>query len=317
MMTTRARDDGIRHLEARMGRWKLERRTPAVRASRMIHWLFGHVLYPLGIAGATTLARTACRILGADMAVVTNPLGARFAFPAWDSYYGHYFYAGRDYEPEIARLLAAHAANSSASFLDCGANYGYWSVQAARVLQGGVVAVELHPATIALLTINANSAGRPVQVLNAAVWDEDGLAMSVTGTGQHEGHSAQVAEAAGAVRSRTIDSIVSELGLAPEHLLVKVDCEGAEVRALAGAANAAARGACFVLEDHGNDPQCRVSRRVFELGWHLAIFDAQADRWREIGTVDEVSGMKTDPARGYNVMAWAGTLQPALVRAFA
>jgi FkbM family methyltransferase len=306
----------------RMGDWKLEEKNVAVRLSKAIQWPFEHVLYRFGIPGASTVARAACRITSNETAVVSNGTGARFGFPAWDSYYGHYLYSDRPYEPEIVALLAAHAANNEASFLDCGANYGYWSVLAASVLREAVVAIELNPTTMEHLRRNTQMASRSIEVLNAAVWSEDGVSMGINTTGPNQSHSAEVVEAkSGApvpalaameVLSRSIDSIVREFSLRPDHLLVKIDCEGAEVMALAGAMESAKHGACFVLEDHGSDPTCSVSMRLFDLGWNVAIFDESKNQWNEVSSIDSVKQMKTDPVRGYNVLSWFGTLQPAL-----
>lgn len=303
-----------RPLAAVMDTWRFERRTPAVQIARSIQSLFEHTFYRIGIRGASTVAKTALRWIDDDLAVMVNGCKVHFAFPAWDSYYGHYLFNGRPYEPEITLLLAHHAANASAAFLDCGANYGYWSVLAAGVLQGGIAAVELNPTTYSLLERNARSALRPIETINAAIWDSDGVGIAIDRTGPNQSHSAAAAEdpASSEVRSRSIDSIIQEHGLQAAHLLVKVDCEGAEVRALAGATRAAEGGAAFVLEDHGADPNCTVSRHLFDLGWKVATFDETAHCWTLVDTLDAVRAMKTDAARGYNVLSWAQELQPSL-----
>ncbi len=306
----------IDSLASQMMAWRVESSTPAVRVSRGVQWLFDHALYRVGLRGATTISKLACRPFTNETAVVANARGARFAFPAWDSYYGHYLFGGVAYEPEITLLLAAHSTNQTASFLDCGANYGYWTVIAAGALNGRVVAVELNPTTIEWLRTNAARLGPRVASVNAAIWDTDGEAMSISRVGPNQSHSAELSTSDSEVRSRSIDSLVSELGLVPCDLLVKIDCEGAEIRALAGAAQTAARGACFVLEDHGSDPECAVSRRLFELDWNVAVFDDARRRWHRVFDVAEVKAIKTDPVRGYNVVAWSGKLQPPLEAAF-
>ena len=301
-------------LADRMQSWRFERQGAAVRIARTIQWVFERTFYRVGIHGASTIAKAALRGFDDDLAVAVNGCGAHFAFPAWDSYYGHYLFGARPYEPEITLLLASHAADPSAAFLDCGANYGYWSVLAAGVLQGGITAVELSPTTFKLLERNARSALRPVETINAAIWDSDGVGIAIDRTGPNQAHSAAAADDPGhsEVRSRSIDSIVTEHGLPPARLLVKVDCEGAELRALAGATSTAEGGAAFVLEDHGNDPGCTVSKHLLDLGWKLAIFDERTMHWTSVTTLDAVRAMKTDPARGYNVLSWAGDLQASL-----
>ena len=62
------------------------------------------------------------------------------------------------------------------------------------------------------------------------------------------------------------------------------------------------------------DRDCLVSRRLFELDFRVATFTD--GRWQETFTLAAVQAMKTDPDHGYNVLAWRGDLQPALLAAF-
>jgi FkbM family methyltransferase len=294
--------------------WRVHEYNAATRASSAIQWLFERGLYRVGIRGASTVSKAACRPLKNTRAVVRNEAGASFAFPAWDSYWGHYFYRGHAYEPELALLLAAQSTDPSASFLDCGANYGFWSAVARPILGGPVVAVELSPDVFRWLEDNAK--GSAITAVNAAVWNEDGVNMSILQEGPNQSHSAFVDANGQGVRSRSVDSLVEEFSMDPGHLLVKVDCEGAELQVLDGAKTTAAGGALFVLEDHGADPTCAVSQRVFDLGWQLAVYDENACGWKATTSIDDVRRIKTDPAKGYNVVAWSGTRQPSISNAF-
>ena len=296
--------EGVSHLFDQMTTWELEERSSAVRVCSTIHGLFESVLYRVGIRGASTVSKFASRAFKDRGAVVRNATGARFAFPAWDSYWGHYFYGRRPYEPEIALLIAAYASDGQSSFLDCGANYGFWSTVARPVLGGQVVAIELSPDIMSWL--DRNAAGTTITTLNAAVWSEDGVAMSILKEGPNQSHSAFVGKPGSGVLSRSVDSVVAERGIDPAHLLVKVDCEGAEVRVLQGAAHSASHGAAFILEDHGADTTCAVSSRVLELGWQLAIYIPSAGGWQTTNDLNDVRRMKSDRVRGYNVLAWTG-----------
>ena len=302
----------VRRLAARMDRWQLSKSSTAVRLSKLIQFSFEKVLYRLGIHGATTLGRAVCRQFGNDAAVVTNGTGASFSFPAWDSYYGHYLYSGLDYEPEISLLLAAHSANAKAAFLDCGANYGYWSALAASVLGGQVVAVELSPDIMTNLEANATLSSNAITVVNAAIWNIDGVPMNINRDGPNQGHSAEVASSGAEVVSRSIDSLVTEYSLDPRDLLIKIDCEGAEVNAVDGAIESARRGAAFILEEHGSDAECKISRHLFGLGWNVAMFDDTTRTWSKVTSISAIEAMKTDRVRGYNILAWAADLQAPL-----
>lgn len=297
-------NSGGEQLLQQMTTWELEERSSAVRVCSAIHWMFESVLYRVGIRGASTVSRFASRAFKDQGAVVRNATGARFQFPAWDSYWGHYFYGHHPYEPEIALLLSAYASDPRSSFLDCGANYGFWSAVARPILGGQIVAIELSPDVMSWL--ERNSADTAITTLNAAVWSEDGVAMSILKEGPNQSHSAFVGKTGSGVLSRSVDSVVAEQGIDPAHLLVKVDCEGAEVRVLQGASHTASQGAAFILEDHGADTTCAVSARVLELRWQLAIHDPSAGGWRVTADLDDIRRMKSDRARGYNVLAWMG-----------
>ncbi len=307
----------IRLVAAQMDGWRLREKLAAVRVSQLIRWCFEKVLYRFGLRGATTISRLACRFFSDDTAVMTNRTGALFAFPAWDSYYGRYLLGGIEYEPEISLLLAAHALNPRASLLDCGANYGYWSALASSVLGGSVVAVELNPDILKYLSENARLSSGLISVVNAAVWNVDGVPMAVNRQGPNQSHSAEVAFSGSEVVSRSIDSLVEEFSLEPANLVIKIDCEGAEVNAVDGAAESAKRGAVFILEEHGSDEECRISRHVFDLGWKVAKFDDASRTWSEVTTISAIENMKTDRVRGYNILSWATELQPALKVLFA
>jgi FkbM family methyltransferase len=293
--------------------WKLERRTPAVVVASSIHATFRHVLYRVGISGASTVTRPIMKLFGNAKATFVNPMGARFAFPAWDSYFGHYLYPGKQYEPELAGVLAACSVTDRGAFLDCGANYGYWSSLAAPLLKGQVVAVELDRNTTTLLQHNANLNKSSFKVINAAIWDSDGVSMSVAEIGSNQEFHAEIADASKSadkvVISRSIDSLVQEHALVGADLVVKIDCEGAEIHAVNGAVTTAAAGATFILEDHGNDPSCRVSKHVLGLGWSVAI-PAARGRWTVVTDVAQVKAIKLESHVGYNVLAWSGEPQP-------
>lgn len=127
--------------------------------------------------------------------------------------------------------------------VDGGANWGYWSLAAARLAAPGgrVLAVEPVPATAAALRRNLEASGcTAVQVVEAAlaaepgtvelsVFDDDpcGVAASV---GRPEGWRPAGSVAVPALR---LDDLLAERGMRPA--LVKLDVEGSELAALRGA----------------------------------------------------------------------------------
>jgi FkbM family methyltransferase len=121
--------------------------------------------------------------------------------------------------------------------LDCGANYGTFTRYASNRGAQLVVALEPGPQTAKCLERTfANDPG--VRVEPVGVWDED---CTLTLTQSSVSSSAdsfvlplEQTQGGLAVPVRTIDSLVESLGL-PRVDFIKMDIEGAECRALAGA----------------------------------------------------------------------------------
>lgn len=268
--------------------------------------VFESLVYPLGLRGASTVGRW---LLAERPVVFRRSDGARFSFPAGDSYYGHYLYRALPYEPEIAFLLE-HSGRDN--LVDCGANFGYWPCFA-RGMTGRVIALELSAANHAWLSRNAALNDGRFIALHAAAWSNDGTMIEVApGVRSHAGQSG--CPGASGVSSRSVDSIVAEYRLDPALTIIKVDCEGAEARVLAGAADTAARGGLFVVEEHGKDPTCALATALVADGWLLHHWD---DGWVP-ADVAAIAARKTDPRTGYNVLAHRpGVELPAAIRSTA
>jgi FkbM family methyltransferase len=253
--------------------------------------LFEKISYPMGVCGASTVGRW---LLAERPVLFTKPDGARFSFPAGDSYYGHYLYRVVPYEPEIAFLLENAGRDN---LVDCGANFGYWPCFAS-CMKGKIIALELCAANFAWLSRNAKLNNDRFVAIHAAAWSDDGVMIEVSpGVRSHAGQSGR--PGLSGVPSRSVDSIVAEYTLDPASTIVKVDCEGAEAQVLRGAAATAERGGLFVVEEHGKDPTCALARQLTDDGWVLHHWE---HGWVP-STVAAIAAQKTDPRKGYNVLA--------------
>lgn len=161
-------------------------------------------------------------------------------------YPGHSFteciWPGVDrYEPDVQGAVA-YFLRPGNTFIDCGANVGYFSILASDLVgpSGNVVSIEANPATRDLLAANLALNGRspPIHCALAAAAGEVDIFVSDRGDvysslrtgGLVRGESVRSHK----VRARTLDDVVGELGLNQVDL-VKVDIEGGELDVLRSA----------------------------------------------------------------------------------
>ena len=160
-------------------------------------------------------------------------------------------------------------------FLDAGAHMGLWSVRlAARASR--VYAVEPNPATAAALRENIalNGLSAVVTVLEVAAWDEDADLVLVHPPGHEDPRSGWVYATrwtGGAIRGCRLDGVLGDLGRLD---LVKIDTEGADIRALTGMAGLIRRcRPVLIIESHHDLPY------GYPLGDLLAAVAALGYHW--------------------------------------
>lgn len=245
----------------------------------------------------------------ANRVAITTP-GGQMWVNLDDGYWIKLILPGYEYEPEVRFLLRRLLAlEGRSAFLDCGANIGYWSIEASSMLpRQSVLSVEASPLVFSKLVENARLNGDRFQCRQAAVWsvNDEELRIGIDKVG-HAGNS--VVSSTGfptaPVMSVTIDSLAAELD--PQNdcrLLIKLDVEGAEVQALEGAQQTISeRAPIFIYEDHASDPRHLPTRHLMkELGFRVFLPD-EAGGLSEIESVDELGRIKRDRFRGYNFVA--------------
>ena len=179
----------------------------------------------------------------------------------------HAFWLGI-YEPHMQSLIAREVKAGSV-FYDIGANVGFYSLLAAKLVgDGKVLAFEPWSANLAHLRrhLSLNRA-RNVEVMELAVSDEVGSAFFQP---EATGAMGRLLEQ-GSVRvtTTTLDAMLHDNSAPPPHY-IKMDIEGAEAKALLGGQ------ACFrthkpvlFLATHGRDirEQCFEILRSFNYEW--------------------------------------------------
>jgi FkbM family methyltransferase len=167
------------------------------------------------------------------------PSGGRLLLDP-DHWFIEQYYAGlSDFEPDVQRALR-RLLEPGDTFVDCGANAGFFSVLAHDVMQGTgtVVAVEANPALLPQLNANldANGIGRPA--IHAAITSRSGVVdffaparMDPVGGLRRTEFFGDAEVSRIAVPASTLDDLIAAQQLERVDV-IKIDIEGGEIDAL-------------------------------------------------------------------------------------
>ncbi|MBB5751233.1 FkbM family methyltransferase [Prosthecomicrobium pneumaticum] len=229
----------------------------------------------------------------------------RFAFPYGDRYWSTLFDEDHVYSAAIDAFVDA-ARGLDYVFVDCGANFGYWSVRASAARAGGheAIAIEASGETVAALERNAALNDNRFPVHHRAIAATSGERLALYGGAKHEQRSLDQGEAGGAVLEVVETLAIDDLGQAErgKPLVLKLDVEGFEPQAMAGAARSLAADTLVIYEDHGRDRAHATSRFMQDQG--LRIFrTAGRSIFAEIRNLAELDGVKVHATEGYDFFA--------------
>lgn len=183
--------------------------------------------------------------LGDHLAIVKTEWGGKLVVDTRDHLLAPHLLVDHYWESQVTAWMQEQLAPGDV-VVDVGANIGYYTVLAARLVgpEGRVVAVEAHPEIAPLLTRNVvlNGYHDRVSVFQRAAWHEPGtLAFhrrvhyaansSVGSVGEETLGHLHDREAKVEVEAARVDDLLEGVGRVD---LLKVDVEGSEVRALAG-----------------------------------------------------------------------------------
>lgn len=237
-----------------------------------------------------------------------------YEFYLADYYWSKLVCQGFVYESEIDRVLRI-LAEENFLFLDLGANHGYWSLLASSVEFGShsVVAIEPVKSNFDRLSANNKLNGNRFTAILSAVTqngDEQVHIRSNPDSLANEGatiieNSSYSLPSVEAVNTVSVDQLVTQFANSDQGdqgIVIKLDVEGVEVDAIRGAANTLEGETLLIYEDHGNDPESKVTQFVLDLG--LEIFHLENGKFGYITGLEEVKSIKTRSNKGYNFFAY-------------
>ncbi len=167
-------------------------------------------------------------------------------------------------------------------FYDVGANVGFYSLLAARLVEGGkVFAFEPAPRNLKYLRehLRLNNVAN-TEVIAAAIAGHEGVsAFSLESTG-FMGHLSNDGDIN--VSTTTLDSLLGQRKILPPNY-IKMDIEGAELTALQGAQNCIQqyRPQIF-LATHGQGIHSQCCQLLESWGFECRVFELSADGFGEV-----------------------------------
>jgi FkbM family methyltransferase len=233
---------------------------------------------------------------------------ATFAFPYGDGYWSKLLNRTFSYEDELDLLFRA-AADVDYTLLDCGANYGYWSVLVSSKPYGAHKAIAIEPSSVnfAKLANNARINGNRFEAMKCAIGSARGTAR-LSGT-KHEALSIVASAATGGegVEVIPLDSLLDEGMVEPGgKYLIKLDVEGVEIEAIKGSKKLLEGDAMILCEEHGHDRNHTVSRFILtHTPLKLFVYDPASGRYEAVDSLAILDRIKVATNVGYNVFGTA------------
>jgi FkbM family methyltransferase len=233
---------------------------------------------------------------------------AIFEFPYGDGYWSKLLNRSYHYEDEL-ELLFRDSADVDYTLIDCGANYGYWSVLVSSAPYGSHQAIAIEPSSqnFSKLANNARVNGGRFELMKCAIGSARGTA-HLTGT-KHEAFSIAGGTNSGGeeVPVIALDNLVDDGKVSSDgKFLIKLDVEGVEIEAIKGGARLLQGDSVILCEEHGNDPDHTVSRYILEqTPLKLMVHDPRSNRLETVTELSILDRIKVSSHVGYNVFGTA------------
>ena len=246
------------------------------------------------------------RCPSATSQIKLNP-DATFEFPYGDGYWSKLLNRTFAYEDEL-ELLFRDSADVDYTLLDCGANYGYWSVLVSSKPFGSHKAIAIEPSSenFPKLANNAKINGNRFEAMKCAIGAGRGTAR-LSGT-KHEAFSIAGSQDDGEeVPVIALDNLLDDGKVAAGgKFLIKLDVEGVEIEAMKGGARLLQDDSVMLCEEHGNDPKHTVSRYILEqTPLKLIVYDPRSNRLETVTELSILDRIKVSTHVGYNVFGTA------------
>jgi FkbM family methyltransferase len=241
-----------------------------------------------------------------DIAIKLNS-DAVFEFPYGDGYWSKLLNRSYQYEDEL-EVLFRDSVDVDYTFIDCGANYGYWSVLVSSKPFGAHNAIAIEPSgqNFPKLANNARINGDRFEAMKCAIGSGRGTAR-LSGT-KHEAFSIAGSQSGGEeVPVIALDNLIDDGKVSANgKFLIKLDVEGVEIDAIRGGSRLLQTDSVVLCEEHGSDREHTVSRYILEkTPLTLMVYDPRSSRLETVKELSILDRIKVSSHVGYNVFGTA------------
>jgi FkbM family methyltransferase len=252
-----------------------------------------------------------------DIAIKLNS-DATFEFPYGDGYWSKLLNRSFSYEDEL-EMLFRDSVGVDYTLIDCGANFGYWSVLISSIPYGSHKAIAIEPSSQNFVKLANNSEinGNRFEVLKCAIGAARGTAR-LSGT-KHEAFSIAGNTSGGGedVPVIALDNLLDDGKISPDgKYLIKLDVEGVEIEAIKGGKRLLQGDSVLLCEEHGNDSNHTVSRYILEqTPLKLIVYDPRTNRLETVSELSILDRIKVSSHVGYNVFGTASAFWQGRINA--
>jgi len=269
------------------------------------------------LAGARISSVWSYRGFGAGCKAVRSMLAERdiilrldddalFSFPYGDSYWSLLLDQRFRYEADLEFFFRG-VAEVDYTLIDCGANYGYWSVLVTSKPFGTHRAIAIEPSsrTFAQLTANTKINGNRFKPMQRAIGAKAGTAHLAGSKHEKLSIAGPAGQAGEEVTVIALDDLVDQTVItAHGRYVIKLDVEGVEVEALTGASRLLNSDCIVICEEHGSDRNHTISQHILSnTDQKLFCYDPDTGHFEHLRDVSSLDRIKKARNIGYNVFA--------------
>ena len=215
-----------------------------------------------------------------------------------DTYYLPLIADKFEYEPEIDYYLDSLNKKCNYSFIDCGANYGYWSIMVSCYSYiKEIFVIEPDKLNISFLKLNLSDNFVQVNLFQNAVYTIDEASVNFGGSANHTDLHITENKSDNFVQTISLETLISKANK-KNKIIIKLDIEGMELDVLKKSEFILNQIDTLIYEDHGSDMSHKVTQYLLSRKMIIFYFDGKT--FIHILNTKQLDYIKKQKTKGYN-----------------